>query len=259
MEGSGKQLLSLSNLGTRRKILLAAGFLALGLAAPGLTAQGRGGGRGGPPPGPPPTPRAAARIDITSYWVSLITEDWRYRQFTPPKGDYGSVPISDAGRKLGDAWDPVKDEQSGEQCKGYGAAGLIRVPTRLRISWHDGNTLKLESDAGTHTAFPFRRNGTRGRRLSGRIDGCLGLSAAANSGICIWIRARAARRVAARDYQQHGGNRARPRAAMIKAGASLQQIKAARLTADYDTRYGANTGSWTTEMFVEAIYKGLKK
>jgi glyoxylase-like metal-dependent hydrolase (beta-lactamase superfamily II) len=47
--------------------------------------------------------------------------------------------------------------------------------------------------------------------------------------------------------------------AMIKAGASLQQIKAARLTADYDTRYGANSGPWTTDMFIEAIYNGLKK
>src|SRR5262245_50191557 len=52
-----------------------------------LRAQGPG-GRGGPPPGPPPPPRAAARIDITGYWVSLVTEDWRHRQFTPPKGDY---------------------------------------------------------------------------------------------------------------------------------------------------------------------------
>jgi cyclase len=47
--------------------------------------------------------------------------------------------------------------------------------------------------------------------------------------------------------------------AMIKAGATLQQVKAARVTADYDTRYGANAGPWTTEMFVEAIYNGLKK
>jgi cyclase len=47
--------------------------------------------------------------------------------------------------------------------------------------------------------------------------------------------------------------------AMIKAGATLQQVKAARLTADYDTRYGSNNGPWTTEMFVEAIYNSLKK
>ena len=46
---------------------------------------------------------------------------------------------------------------------------------------------------------------------------------------------------------------------MIKDGATLQQIKAARLTADYDTRYGANSGAWTTDMFVEAVYNSLKK
>jgi glyoxylase-like metal-dependent hydrolase (beta-lactamase superfamily II) len=46
--------------------------------------------------------------------------------------------------------------------------------------------------------------------------------------------------------------------AMINAGATLQQVKAARVTADYDTQYGANTGPWTTEMFVEAVYNSLK-
>jgi len=46
--------------------------------------------------------------------------------------------------------------------------------------------------------------------------------------------------------------------AMIDAGATLAQVKAARLTADYDTQYGANTGPWTTEMFVEAVYSSLK-
>jgi hypothetical protein len=114
-----------------------------------VSAQGPGGrgGRGGPPP----TPKAAARIDITGYWVSLVTEDWRYRQFTPPKGDYESVPINPAGKKMADAWDPAKDEAAGEQCKAYGAAGLMRMPMRLHITWQDDNTLKLESDAGTQT------------------------------------------------------------------------------------------------------------
>jgi glyoxylase-like metal-dependent hydrolase (beta-lactamase superfamily II) len=45
---------------------------------------------------------------------------------------------------------------------------------------------------------------------------------------------------------------------MIDAGASLQQVKAARVTADYDTQFGTNTGSWTTDMFVEAVYTSLK-
>jgi glyoxylase-like metal-dependent hydrolase (beta-lactamase superfamily II) len=46
--------------------------------------------------------------------------------------------------------------------------------------------------------------------------------------------------------------------AMIDVGATLQQVQAARVTADYDTRYGANTGPWTTEMFIEAVYNSLK-
>ncbi len=45
----------------------------------------------------------------------------------------------------------------------------------------------------------------------------------------------------------------------IDSGASLDQIKAARVTADYDTRFGATTGPWTTDMFIEAVYKSLKQ
>jgi glyoxylase-like metal-dependent hydrolase (beta-lactamase superfamily II) len=47
--------------------------------------------------------------------------------------------------------------------------------------------------------------------------------------------------------------------AMVKKGATLAQVKAARPTADYDTRYGANTGSWTTDMFVEAVFRDLSR
>jgi hypothetical protein len=88
--------------------------------------------------------------------VSLITEDWRHRQFTPPKGDYAPLPLSPAARKIADSWDPAKDEAAGEQCKAYGAAGLMRLPTRIRIAWQDDTTLKLESDAGMQTrVFSF--------------------------------------------------------------------------------------------------------
>jgi len=44
---------------------------------------------------------------------------------------------------------------------------------------------------------------------------------------------------------------------MIKKGMTLDQVKAARPTRDYDPRYGATTGIWTTDMFVEAVYKSL--
>ena len=47
--------------------------------------------------------------------------------------------------------------------------------------------------------------------------------------------------------------------AMVKKGATLDQVKAARLTTDYDTRYGATTGPWTTDMFVEAVFRDLSR
>jgi hypothetical protein len=114
---------------------------------------GRGGGRGGPPPGPPPTARASATVDLTGYWVSLITEDWRWRMKVPNKGDVASIPFTQdaATRAILQGWDPAKDEAAGEQCKSYGAAAIMRVPTRVRFTWENENVLKLETDAGTQT------------------------------------------------------------------------------------------------------------
>jgi hypothetical protein len=44
---------------------------------------------------------------------------------------------------------------------------------------------------------------------------------------------------------------------LIKQGKTLDQIKAARPALPYETRYGSQTGPWTTNAFVEAIYRGL--
>jgi hypothetical protein len=103
--------------------------------------------------GPAPrSPKDGARIDLTGYWVAIVSEDWRFRMVTPPKGDYPDIqPLNDAGKKIADSWDPAKDEAAGEQCKAYGAANLMRIPTRLHITWADDTTLKLETDAGTQT------------------------------------------------------------------------------------------------------------
>ena len=117
-------------------------FLALFVAM--VAGQGRQGGAAA-------TPRAAAPVDLTGYWVSVVTEDWRWRMVTPARGDFAGVPLSPAARKLGQAWDPAKDEAAGEQCRGYGAPAIMRVPGRLRITWQDDTTLKVESDAGTQT------------------------------------------------------------------------------------------------------------
>ena len=99
----------------------------------------------------PPTARALAPLDLTGNWVAIISEDWRWRMITPPKGDFPSIPMNLAAQQVAEAWDPVKDEAAGEQCKAYGAPGLMRGPTRLRISWLDDTTLKLESDYGMQT------------------------------------------------------------------------------------------------------------
>jgi hypothetical protein len=119
-----------------------------GLLSMDVLAQGRG--RGGAA-GPPATPRAAAPIDLTGQWVAVISEDWRWRMITPPKGDIVSIPLSLQGQQTAEAWDPARDEAAGEQCKAYGAPGLMRGPIRMRISWLDDNTLKLETDYGIQT------------------------------------------------------------------------------------------------------------
>lgn len=88
---------------------------------------------------------------MTGYWVSVVTEDWRFRMVTPPKGNYSGVPLNAEGRKLADTWDPAKDEAAGNQCRSYGAPGLMRVPGRLHITWDNDTTMKIETDAGTQT------------------------------------------------------------------------------------------------------------
>ena len=109
--------------------------------------------RGGGAAPPAPTARTAAATDITGTWVSVITEDWKFRMVTPRKGDYDGVPGTVEALRIANAWDPAKDEAAGEQCKGYGAVGVMRQPGRLRITWQDDRTLKMELTAGTQTRF----------------------------------------------------------------------------------------------------------
>ena len=103
------------------------------------------------------TARAAAPGDFTGYWVSIVTEMWRYRMLVPDKGDYVKVPLNPEGRKVADTWDPAKDQTSGNACKSYGAANILQVPGRLHIYWQDDNTLRMDTDSGTQTRlFHFR-------------------------------------------------------------------------------------------------------
>src|ERR1700722_8452046 len=105
----------------------------------------------------PPTAKAVAPADFTGYWVSMITEDWRMRMVIPPKSDYFTAfgmlnfPMTKEGRRVADNWDPARDVAAGNQCKAYGAPGVMRLPTRLHITWEDDNTLRIDTDTGQQT------------------------------------------------------------------------------------------------------------
>ncbi len=102
--------------------------------------------------GPSRPPREAAPVDLTGYWVSLVSEDWRVRMLMGQKGDwlflmgtYGS--LNAEGLRVANAADPANEDT----CKAYGAAGIMRVPGRLHITWQDDQTLRVDTDAGTQT------------------------------------------------------------------------------------------------------------
>ncbi len=138
---------------TRLAAILLGVCVALALAlypAASAQAQGKGGGKGGAGK-VKQTARAAAPIDLTGSWVSVVTEDWMFRMVTPPKGQFLGVPMTPAARVAANNWDPAKDEAEGNACKAYGAAAIMRVPGRIRVSWQDEATLKIETEAGTQT------------------------------------------------------------------------------------------------------------
>jgi hypothetical protein len=125
--------------------IIAISFLLLFPGAAG--AQQRGGGRGAAPA----SPQQAAAVDLTGYWVSVITEDWKFRMVTPRKGVYETLTLNAEGRKIGDSWDPARDRAAGEQCRAYGAGNIMRLPGRLHITWENESTLRVDTDAGTQT------------------------------------------------------------------------------------------------------------
>jgi hypothetical protein len=108
-----------------------------------------------------------APVDLTGYWVSVISEDWAWRMRTPPRGDYASVPLNAAGRAEADRW---SDAQDGS-CLAFGAAAALRMPTRVHITWRDANTLQVETDNGLQTRLlrfgPDQRPSDSVRTLQG--------------------------------------------------------------------------------------------
>jgi hypothetical protein len=130
------------------KNLVILGFVCVLASTVALDAQrGRGGGRGAPAA----SPRQAAPFDLTGYWVSPVIEDWKYRMVVPNKGVFDGLPLNAEGRTVGNKWDPAADEAAGEQCRGFGAGAIMRLPGRLHITWQDDTTLKVETDTGTQT------------------------------------------------------------------------------------------------------------
>jgi hypothetical protein len=99
-----------------------------------------------------PDARSQAPLDFTGYWVSLVTEDWRFRMMVADPGDTESIPLNPEGVKAAAAWNPQQARAaSDEACRAFGAGGIMRIPGRLHIIWQDANTLKIETDSGTQT------------------------------------------------------------------------------------------------------------
>ena len=110
----------------------------------------------------PASAKARAVTDMTGYWVSLVDEDWVWRMMTPAKGDYTSVRLNGEGKRVTNAWDPAKDEADGNECRAYGAGGIMRIPERLHITWLDDNTLEMDIDAGMQKRL-FHFDGSKWR------------------------------------------------------------------------------------------------
>ena len=94
-----------------------------------------------------PSARDTAALAMEGYWISVVTEDWKFRMVVPNPGEYEGIPLNAAARLEADTW----DASTSNACGIYGAANLMRVPTRLRIGWEDDDTLRIETDAGRQT------------------------------------------------------------------------------------------------------------
>jgi len=124
--------------------------LALALTVPAALVAQAGQGRGGGAAAPA-SAKNAAPVDLTGYWVSIVTEDWieRMAPDSPPSGTgRGGRGVFPGG---GGAEPAATRPANADPCRVYAAGGSLRVPGRLNITWADDNTLKLDLDAGKQT------------------------------------------------------------------------------------------------------------
>ena len=129
---------------------IAAAFL-VAIGAQLAIAQPRGGAT-------PQAPRTAAPIDLTGYWVAVVTEDWRHRMATPRKGDFESLPLNAEGRRVANEWDLAADNAAGLQCKAFGVGGLMRQPGRLHAATVMAGANKLTEVLARHHAQQQQQN-----------------------------------------------------------------------------------------------------
>jgi hypothetical protein len=125
-----------------RAMLIAAAAVSLAALAPSVHAQRAPAQQ---------SARANAPIDLTGYWVSVVTEDWRHRMATARQGDFESLPLTAEGRRVAEQWNLEQDNAADLECKAFGVGGIMRQPGRLHITWENDDTLKIDFDAGTQT------------------------------------------------------------------------------------------------------------
>ena len=184
---------------------------------------------------------ASAQVDFSGEWSPRFYEDAPERGPGPELADYLGIPINDAARMRGDTWEASQQTLPEWQCRPHGGFYIWRGPSQLRIS--------KEVDPVTRTITAFHAEWLRSVDNAIFLDGRPHPSQNAPHtwGGFATGKWEGDMTTIIRDRIQD----------MIKKGMTLEQVKAAKPTRDYDPRYGATTGFWTTDKFVEAVYRSL--
>ncbi|HEX4049521.1 MAG TPA: hypothetical protein VHY19_01390 [Steroidobacteraceae bacterium] len=119
----------------------------------------------------PPSAQAQAPYDPSGYWVSLITQNWRFRMVAKGPGDYIGAPINAEAKKVADAWTPAAAAAAARTCEAYGGAIIMWLPERLHISWQDANDLRVDTDAGMQTRVLHFMSAAGGARAGAEAAG----------------------------------------------------------------------------------------